>query len=56
MKRALLIAALSFGTVAGWASGIHHLRHGAGCDWHHCPCEKSAPQAPAPPATPPEQR
>jgi hypothetical protein len=31
MRRALLIAILAFGTVAGYSWGISHLRH----RWHH---------------------
>jgi hypothetical protein len=66
MRRALLIVLLSFGTVAGYASGIHHLRHGGGCGWERhdrdrehsqawsCPCHEAPapPAATAPPATP----
>ncbi|HEY3448707.1 MAG TPA: hypothetical protein VGK67_20280 [Myxococcales bacterium] len=61
MRRALLIVLLSFGTVAGYASGIHHLRHG-GCGSGHgydqrsqgwsCPCHEAPPPAPPSPAAP----
>ena len=41
MKRALLVGLLAFGTVAGFWSGIHHLRHhacGARAEWGHHWC------------------
>lgn len=66
MKRTLLIVLLSFGTVAGYASGIHRLRHGYGCGgwaagaehgcWKHAgppPCQQPRPEPPAAPAPKP---
>jgi hypothetical protein len=57
MKRALLILLLAFGTIAGFASGIHQLRYGHGCHWGQpggWPCEKgTVPPAQPPPLTVP---
>ncbi|MGC4120116.1 MAG: hypothetical protein QM765_37150 [Myxococcales bacterium] len=59
MKRALLIVLLSFGTVAGYASGFHHLRHGGCHGWQSssCPCQREASPQPAspPPSAPAAQ-
>ena len=33
MRRGILIVLLSLGTIAGFASGFHHLRYGHG--WGH---------------------